>query len=70
MWSGANEELRSARRALLQAAEMGPVSVRFAGRSKVGPMWQVVNYRDDERFNLEALRRAALISNIRFTLDK
>jgi hypothetical protein len=70
MWSGANQEVRSARRALLQAAETGPVSVRFAGRSQLGPMYQVMNYRDDEKFTLEALRRAALISKIRFALDK
>jgi hypothetical protein len=70
MRSDANEEVRSARRALLQAAEMGPVSVRFAGRSHLGPMYQVMNYPDDASFSLEALRRAALISSIRFALDK
>lgn len=68
MWSAANEEVRSARRALLQAAEMGPVIVRFAGRSPLGPMYQVMNYREDASFSLEALRRAALISRIRFAL--
>jgi len=49
---------------------MGPVSVRFAGRSQLGPMYQVMNYSADASFSLEALRRAALISSIRFALDK
>ena len=70
MGSGANKEVRSARRALLSAAKTGPVNVRFAGRSRLGPMYQVINYRDDARFSLEALRPAALVSKIRFALEK
>ena len=70
MWSTAKEEVRLAVRALLQAAETGPVSVKLVGRSQEGLMCQVINYRDDERFSLEALRRAALISSIRFELNK
>ena len=70
MWSTTNEEVRLAVRALLQAAETGPVSVKLMGRSQEGPMCQVINYHDDERFSLEALRRAALISSIRFELNK
>lgn len=70
MWSNSNEEVRLASRALLQAAATGPVSVKLVGRSHEGPMYQVTNCREDERFSLEALRRAALISSIRFALEK
>lgn len=70
MWSTAKEEVRLAVRALLQAAETGPVCVKLVGRSQQGPMYQVINYRDDETFSLEALRRAALVSSIRFELNK
>jgi hypothetical protein len=70
MWSNSNEEVRLASRALLQAAATGPVSVKLVGRSHEGPVYRVTNCREDERFSLEALRRAALISSIRFALEK
>jgi hypothetical protein len=64
------EEVRLAHQALLQAAKAGPITVRFVGLVDRRPVYRVLNTRDNARFSLEALRRAALLSDIRFTVDK
>ena len=70
MWTGDDEEVRLATQALLQVAEKGLVRVRFVGVTKQRPMYRIINLAEDALFSLEALRRAALMSNTRFTLDK
>ncbi len=70
MWIEASEEVRLAHQALRQAAEAGTVTVRFVGVANKGPIYQVSSLGNDARFGLETLRRAALISNIQFMLDR
>jgi hypothetical protein len=70
MWIEASEEVRLAHQALLQAAEAGTVTVRFVGVASRGPIYQVSSLGNHARFGLETLRRAALMSNIRFMLDR
>ena len=70
MWLDASEDVRVATEALRQAAEAGPVVVRFVGLSKQGPTYRILNHCGDTYFGLDALRRAALLSQTRFTLDK